>query len=99
MLDELEIYVMNSQDQKLLKWWAKYCESISDIETAKLYYHRASDHLSLVSIYRGKNNFFPLYITSHLLYINNLIVTIYSARFINNKFEVYHLWIIKNAAI
>jgi hypothetical protein len=49
---DIENYINNSnEDTKLIKWWAKYCESIGDYTKAKAAYSRAGDHLSLVCIY------------------------------------------------
>lgn len=48
-LGELEAYIATGGNVDLIKWWAKYCESIGDHAAARLYYARAADHLSLVS--------------------------------------------------
>jgi intraflagellar transport protein 140 len=49
-LGELEAYIAAGGDPELVKWWAKYCESIGDHAAARLFYARAADHLSLVRL-------------------------------------------------
>ena len=53
---ELEAYVKNSQDKELLKWWAQFLESSSDLESALSYYDAAGDILSQTRVrcYRGE---------------------------------------------
>ncbi|KAG5176880.1 putative intraflagellar transport protein 140 [Tribonema minus] len=57
-LGELEAYIASRGDPELVKWWAKYCESIGDHAAARLFYARAADHLSLVRLacYAGDMN-------------------------------------------
>lgn len=60
-MDELEDFVLSSDDPALLKWWAAYLESIGKYDSARKYYSKASDYLSLVRILCFK------------VYLNNII--------------------------
>lgn len=50
-IEELNEYVMRSDDSSLLRWWASYLESIDRLDKARKYYSKAKDYLSLVRIY------------------------------------------------
>jgi intraflagellar transport protein 140 len=50
-IEDLNEYVMQTDDPILLKWWASYLESIDRLDKAKKYYNKAKDYLSLVRIY------------------------------------------------
>jgi intraflagellar transport protein 140 len=56
-IDDLEDYVHKSDDQALLKWWAAYLESKGKYDSARKYYNRAGDYLSLVRICCFKGDF------------------------------------------
>ncbi|RYZ12068.1 MAG: hypothetical protein EOO70_09315, partial [Myxococcaceae bacterium] len=49
-VDELNDYIVHSENALLLKWWASYLESIDRLDKAKKYYAKAKDYLSLVRI-------------------------------------------------
>lgn len=49
-MEDLEDYVLKSEDPALLKWWAAYLESTERFEKACKYYRKAGDFLSLVRI-------------------------------------------------
>ena len=51
LTEELERYVASAADAKLTKWWARFCESVGDLERALDAYQAAGDHLSLVRVY------------------------------------------------
>ncbi|KAK3281449.1 hypothetical protein CYMTET_10767 [Cymbomonas tetramitiformis] len=55
MLEELEEYINTTQDKKLMKWWARYCESSGMFDKALECYQTAGDYLALVRVhcYRG----------------------------------------------
>eukprot|EP00049_Salpingoeca_infusionum_P004465 m.79743 g.79743 ORF g.79743 m.79743 type:complete len:1348 (+) comp12578_c0_seq1:46-4089(+) len=48
---ELEAYIKKSKNKELLKWWAQYLESNSELERAKEYYAAAGDTLNLVRVF------------------------------------------------
>lgn len=56
-IEELNEYVMHSDDSSLSKWWASYLESIDRLDKAKRYYAKAKDYLSLVRIYCFQGDF------------------------------------------
>ncbi|KAK9824666.1 hypothetical protein WJX72_012185 [[Myrmecia] bisecta] len=56
-LDELRDYIMRSADKDLLKWWARYCESISDFASALSSYQAAGDPLACVRLHCHQGNF------------------------------------------
>ncbi len=49
-MEDLEDYIMQGNDQELLKWWAAHEESQGRYERARRFYQRAGDDLSLVRI-------------------------------------------------
>jgi intraflagellar transport protein 140 len=50
-IEKLQIYINNSQDKALSKWWAQYLESSGNLDMALQYYQSAKDYLSLVRVY------------------------------------------------
>eukprot|EP01135_Chromosphaera_perkinsii_P005240 Nk52_evm9s327 gene=Nk52_evmTU9s327 len=50
-IQDLEKYISGKDDKKLLKWWARYCESIGDMETALKFYNASEDYLSVARVY------------------------------------------------
>jgi intraflagellar transport protein 140 len=50
-VDELEEYVMRSNDSQLLRWWAQFSESNGEFDKAKNFYEKAGDYLNLVRIH------------------------------------------------
>lgn len=57
LTEELERYVASAADAKLTKWWARFCESVGDLERALDAYQAAGDHLSLVRVYCSRGAF------------------------------------------
>lgn len=47
-LEDLEAYVNEMKDKKLLEWWARYTESKGNFDKALEYYSKAEDFLSIV---------------------------------------------------
>ena len=47
----------SAADAKLTKWWARFCESVGDLERALDAYQAAGDHLSLVRVYCSRGAF------------------------------------------
>ncbi|KAI6184371.1 hypothetical protein M3Y97_00588900 [Aphelenchoides bicaudatus] len=46
----IDLYVKRKRDRVLYRWWARYLESIGDMEGAKNYYKYADDYLSVIRI-------------------------------------------------
>ena len=47
--DELEAYIKTcGRDRDLIKWWARYCESIGDVPRAVAAYTTVQDQVALV---------------------------------------------------
>ena len=57
LTEQLERYVASAADAKLTKWWARFCESVGDLERALDAYQAAGDHLSLVRVYCSQGAF------------------------------------------
>eukprot|EP00276_Gloeochaete_wittrockiana_P002244 CAMPEP_0184673476 /NCGR_PEP_ID=MMETSP0308-20130426/86689_1 /TAXON_ID=38269 /ORGANISM="Gloeochaete witrockiana, Strain SAG 46.84" /LENGTH=1407 /DNA_ID=CAMNT_0027120965 /DNA_START=36 /DNA_END=4259 /DNA_ORIENTATION=- len=57
MTDELEKYIISSEDKELFKWWAQFCESNSNFDKALHYYGVAQDFLSLVRVHCFRKEF------------------------------------------
>eukprot|EP01060_Flectonema_neradi_P019062 TRINITY_DN2605_c0_g1_i2.p1 TRINITY_DN2605_c0_g1~~TRINITY_DN2605_c0_g1_i2.p1 ORF type:complete len:1224 (+),score=242.12 TRINITY_DN2605_c0_g1_i2:66-3737(+) len=51
MLEELECYVVRSEDSDVQKWWAQFCESIGQNEQALHFYKKAGDTLSRIRLH------------------------------------------------
>jgi intraflagellar transport protein 140 len=49
------MYMQNTKDPNLLKWWAQYIESTGDMEAAFKVYQTAEDWFSQVSKNIGKS--------------------------------------------
>ncbi|CAD5216485.1 unnamed protein product [Bursaphelenchus xylophilus] len=47
----VDLYIKRKRERELYLWWARYLESVSDLEGARNYYKYANDHLSVVRIY------------------------------------------------
>ncbi|OAF69068.1 hypothetical protein A3Q56_03178 [Intoshia linei] len=50
-IEECENYIKSSNNKKLFKWWALYCESRGDLKSALEYYEKAEDYVSIVKIH------------------------------------------------
>lgn len=57
MIDDLEAYISRANNPKMTKWWARYCESVSEFEKALHGYQAANDYLSLVRVYCAQGDF------------------------------------------
>lgn len=66
-IDDLNEYIIHSDNLLLLKWWAAYLESIDRMDKAKKYYAKAKDYLSLVRIACFKVSAYLLCLPSVLL--------------------------------
>ncbi|XP_065660084.1 intraflagellar transport protein 140 homolog isoform X3 [Hydra vulgaris] len=50
-VDELQAYILKKKDRELMKWWARYLESLGDMEAALFFYKQSEDYLSMVRIH------------------------------------------------
>eukprot|EP01002_Notosolenus_urceolatus_P015452 NODE_7_length_4446_cov_23.596543_g6_i0.p1 GENE.NODE_7_length_4446_cov_23.596543_g6_i0~~NODE_7_length_4446_cov_23.596543_g6_i0.p1 ORF type:complete len:1437 (-),score=556.32 NODE_7_length_4446_cov_23.596543_g6_i0:134-4204(-) len=55
-LPQLELYIQQSKDKELVKWWAQYCESNKHYDVALDCYLQAGDILSCCRLYCFLNN-------------------------------------------
>eukprot|EP00873_Tetraselmis_striata_P011387 jgi/Tetstr1/431651/TSEL_021180.t1 len=49
-IEELQSYIKGSQDPELIKWWARYNESLGEYEEARKQYEAAGDYLAVVRL-------------------------------------------------
>jgi len=56
-LEDLEEYIMKSEDKGLIKWWARYCESSGMFDKALECYQSAGDYLALVRVHCYRQNY------------------------------------------
>lgn len=56
-MGELQAYIQQSKDLRLLKWWGQYCESKGDFTSALTYYKNSEDILSQVRILCSMKNY------------------------------------------
>merc|ERR1711924_488418 len=51
MIDELDRYVTKTKDKDVYMWWAQFCESNQQCESALHFYKEAGDMLNPVRLY------------------------------------------------
>lgn len=50
LVDDLDVYIEQSEDQQLHRWYAQYLESKAQLDSAAREYAKAKDHLSLCRV-------------------------------------------------